>query len=136
MTQTARSIAQILALTADNSSQQISPEDLRDAIVTLQMKYGGLFVTPPDTAATVFTDTTSFFPLAGTYTLDNNGDQFDQSAGNGLLTYIGTPDIVAVLIGQTSCIAASGTQVCKIRFEKNGVAVVGSTAESLSLIHI
>ena len=133
MTQTARSIAQILALTADNSSQQISPEDLRDAIVTLQVKYGGLFVTTGDEAATVITNTTDYFDLAGTYTLDVNGAQFDQSAGNGLLTYIGAPDIVAVLIGQTSCIAASGTQVCKIRFEKNGADIVGSDAESIVL---
>ena len=133
MTQTARSIAQILALTADNSSQQISPEDLRDAIVTLQIKYGGLFVAAGDTAATVISNTTDFVPLAGTYTLDANGLNFDQSDGNGLLTYTGAPDIVVLISAQASVIAASGTQVCKIRFDKNGAAVTGSVAETVVL---
>ena len=133
MTQTARTIAQILALYPDNTTQQISPQDGRDMIVTLQAKYGSLFVAEGDEVATVIANTTDFFDLAGTYTLGGNGLQFDQSAGNGLLTYTGAPDIVVLIVAQTSLIAASGTQTCDIIIEKNGVEVAGSKAESIVL---
>ena len=133
MTQTARTIAEILALAADNTSQRISPLDLRDVIATLQVKFGGLLVVDGDEAATVITNTTDYFDLAGTFTLSTPAEQFDQSAGNGLLTYTGQPDIAAVLMGQTSLIAASATQTCEVRLEKNGADVVRTAAESIVL---
>ena len=52
MADTIRTKAAILALLADNASQDISPQDLRDAIVSIFGVYGFLYVTNGVTAQT------------------------------------------------------------------------------------
>lgn len=52
MADTIRTKAAILALLADNASQDISPQDLRDAIVSIFGVYGFLYVTNGSTAQT------------------------------------------------------------------------------------
>lgn len=50
MADTIRTRSAILALLADNTSRDISPQDLRDAIVSMHGVYGGLYVQDGSTA--------------------------------------------------------------------------------------
>ena len=58
MVDTQRSLSAIQTLFADNTAGAISPQDLRDAVETLRMGHGEIYVS--STAATSFTDTTSY----------------------------------------------------------------------------
>lgn len=55
MTDTRRSVAEILALLADNSTGDISPQDLRDALVTALGVYGEIQTIGGDTVQNVGT---------------------------------------------------------------------------------
>ena len=57
MADTVRTRAQILALLADNNAGDISPQDMRDAIVTLHGVYGGLRISNNVTTQTVVLNT-------------------------------------------------------------------------------
>ncbi|MFB3106534.1 MAG: hypothetical protein ACE1ZA_16650, partial [Pseudomonadales bacterium] len=85
MVDTSRTIAAMQTLLPDNTTRAISPQDARDMLVSLQIKYGEIFVTT--SAATSITNTTDFFDIAGTYTLGEN-EQFDMNT-NGQLRYTG-----------------------------------------------
>lgn len=63
MADTARTLTQILALLADNSSQDISAQDVRDMVVSLYGNYGGMFVHGNGTPTTGLSTTPSqLFP--------------------------------------------------------------------------
>lgn len=125
MADTARSIAALKALLADNSTGAISAQDLRDAVETLQINYGELYVS--SSSATTVSDTSSYFDVAGTWSL-GEARNFDESAGNGQLTYTGTPDVATVVFGQASVTVAGNNDVVHLRIEKNGSSVAGSNA--------
>ncbi len=55
MTDTVRTRAAILALLADNTSGDISPQDIRDMFVTVHGNYGGLYIQDGSTAQTGIT---------------------------------------------------------------------------------
>lgn len=130
MADTARTIAALKALWADNLTGDISPQDGRDLIDTLRVKYGELYIADGDEAATTISNTTSYFDLAGAFTL-GQAFEFDESAGNGQLTYTGGPTIIVAIIVTASLVAASGTNVCHLRIEKDGVDIGGGDSESI-----
>ncbi|MDZ7742982.1 MAG: hypothetical protein U5Q03_14920 [Bacteroidota bacterium] len=123
MTQTARTIAEILALAPNDTTRDISPRDLRDIIATLQVKYGELYITA--SAATTISDTTNFFDLAGTWML-GEAEQFNETGGNGRLTYVGTPTIEVFVWGMASINSAGTGDTAYMRLEKNGADLPGS----------
>lgn len=123
MADTARSISAIKALLADNSTGQISAQDLRDTVETLQLNYGELYTSA--TEATVIPDTDTYVDLAGTWTL-GQARNFDESSANGRLTYTGTPDIEVILFCVASLTSAGNNDVVHLRLEKNGTAVTSS----------
>ena len=124
MADTARSLAAIQALFADNSAGAISPQDLRDAVETLATKYGEIYVS--SSSATSITDTTSYFDIAGTWTL-GQAKQFDENT-NGQLRYTGTPDVEAMVKGSVSVTVAGNNDIVHLEIRKNGQDVTGSDA--------
>ena len=56
MADTRRTKAEILALFADNASGDITPQDLRDAVVSIMGGYAGVFVEDGATAQTIDTN--------------------------------------------------------------------------------
>jgi hypothetical protein len=89
-----RTLATLATLLADNATGEISPQDLRDMLQSLRNGHGELFIADGDGAAITISDTTNYFEAtASTWTLNSVGHLFDESAGNGRLTYTGVTTV-------------------------------------------
>lgn len=122
MADTARSLSAIKALLADNTTGGISPQDLRDTVETLTLTYGELYNSSG--TATTISDTTSYFDIAGTWTLGQAAG-FDENT-NGQLRYTGTPDIEVVTIGVASLTSAGNNDIVHLRLENSGTVITSS----------
>ena len=123
---TQRSMADILALLADNVSGDISEEDLRDAVESLRPRFGKMAVQAAGSAAITISDTTSYFEataptwtLSGPATSSPAAKDFDMNE-NGRLRYTGTVPIVANVTMSVAVTSASSNQVIYYRLGKNG----------------
>jgi hypothetical protein len=125
MVDTDRTIASLQSLLADNTTGDISAQDVRDLLVSLSVKYGDMYVSTP--AATTISNTTSYFDAAGTWTAGSELKQFDMNT-NGQLRYIGTPSIEVVVFATASITVAGSNDVIHLEFRKNGTDVAGSDA--------
>lgn len=124
MADTERTISALQTLLANNNTKQISPQDQRDVLVSLAVKYGEIYISTP--AATTISNTTGYFDVAGTYTL-GEAKQFDMNT-NGQLRYTGTPTIEVFIFGELSATVAGTNDVIHLEFRKNGVDIAGSDA--------
>ena len=87
MTDTMRTIAQLETLLADNTAGDVSPQDLRDAIIaTIRPGYAELSVT--SSAATTLSDTSTWVQVAGTWALSDASPHWAETV-NGRLYYTG-----------------------------------------------
>lgn len=125
MADTPRTIPEIQTLLADNSAGAISPQDHRDELVSLQIKYGEIHISTP--AATTIANTTDFVDVAGTYTLGEN-QQFDMNT-NGQLRYTGTPTIEVFVVGTLSITVAGNNNVIHTELRLTGVDIAGADAD-------
>ena len=84
MTQTAKVLSALLAQLPDNTTGDISPEDIRDCVVSLFPSRGQLDLTA--SASTTFALTDTWYKLAGTTALDASlgQDGFSQASNNTL----------------------------------------------------
>jgi len=126
MADTQRSYADILTLLADNSTGDISPQDMRDVVATLRPGHGEISITTP--AATTLGDTTTWVQVAGTYALSADAVNWAMTS-SGRLYYTGTsPRMlhIACTLSLTSagtldileaCIAKSGTVIDSSRVQ-------------------
>ncbi len=122
MTQTQRSVAQIYALLADNITEDISPQDHRDSLETWRVGHGQIYVPAAASAAIVIANNTDYFEAtAPAWTLSAGGVFFDESAGNGRLTYIGVADVMLHLACTISMTSGVNAQVTHWRLGKNAV---------------
>lgn len=129
MPETQRTISEVYTLLADNTSAAISPEDLRDGFETWRMRHGQIYVADPGAAITI-SDTTSYFEATNpTWTLSAGAHQFDESGGNGRLTYTGSADVVVHIAFSFCFTTASNNQVCHWRIGKNGTADAASEVQ-------
>jgi hypothetical protein len=124
MAETQRSIATLQTLLADNTSGDISPTDLRDLMETLRNGHGEIYVTA--SAATSFTDTTSFVDVAGTFGLVSGAYSWSMPS-NGQLTYGNTNDRVAVVTATLSLSSTDNGQVVELAAEVGAAAVQATT---------
>lgn len=124
MADTKRSLSSILALFADNTTQQISPQDLRDGVVTLAADFGTLYIVSP--TATTITDTTSSFPINGTYAFSVGSGDWDMNT-NGQLRYTGAATRLAIIFFTGALQSASNNQTFEIGLAKNGSLIPSST---------
>lgn len=122
MADTQRSVSEILALLADNTTGAISPQDLRDALVTWRPAHGQLWVADGNGAALGITAASSWVEATAPVWSVSSSDNylFDESAGNGRLTYTGDATIMAHVAGTISFRAANNNQVTHWRLGLNG----------------
>lgn len=122
---TQRTITQVLALLADNTTADISPEDMRDLVETFRPRSAELyFSTPANTAvATVSTP----LKVAGTTTLVTSPAAVGFTMPeNNRLTYGGTAKICACIQGHVSITATGNGKVFNFYIAKNGTVLVQS----------
>lgn len=124
MADTERTIAAMQALLPSQTSGQISPQDVRDMLVTLAIKYGEIYISTA--SATTVSNTTDYFDVAGTYTL-GEAKQFDMNT-NGQLRYTGTPTVEVLIFGNLSMTIAGNNDVIHLEARKNGTDIAGSDA--------
>ena len=125
MADTQRTVSAIYTLLADNAVGAISAQDLRDGLETMRCGYGQLYVaadseiTPSNT--TDYTECT-----AGTWTLGADAHWFDESGGNGRLTYTGAAAVVCLCIAAFSMTAGGNNQVSHWKLGKSGTTAAAS----------
>lgn len=124
MAQNQRTIATIYSTyLLDNTSGAISPQDVREGFETWRARHGQIVV-PATSAATVqIADATNYVECNSTPNWDlTTGTQyeFNQSGGNGRLTYTGTQDVMAHVACTVSFGTPGGTgQLVHFRLGKN-----------------
>ena len=122
MADTARTKTALAALFADNTSQQISPQDLRDFLETMSPSFGGYYFSTP--AATTCTDASTFYKAAGT-TTETNSNRVTVATTNRL-TYTGTPTIHVHIAASVSFTTSGTNDVIAVALAKNGTVITGS----------
>ncbi len=121
MADTQRSVSAILALLPLNTDNEISPQDIRDFAVSWRMGHGQIYVPAAASAAITISDNTSYFEAtAPAWTLSSGGHWFDESGGNGRLTYTGAADVVVHIACSVSFRSASNNQMIHMRLGKTG----------------
>jgi len=109
MADTQRNKAALAALFADNTTGDISPQDLRDFLETMHPGFGSFYISTP--AATSITDSTNYFKCAGT-TTDISLHRFDGKTAltvDNRLKYTGSTDVHIHGAVTVSFSVASGT---------------------------
>ncbi len=124
MAETPKVLSALLAQLPDNTTGLISPEDIRDAVVSLFPSRGQLDLTA--TAATTFALTNTWYKLAGTTALDATlgQDGFAQASDNELRATKAVNQVLLVT-ANVELVCASNNKTFGITFAKNGVAITG-----------
>lgn len=123
MADTQRTLAELIALLPDNTSKQISPQDVRDLVETIRPNVGQIYASAPGVVDIL--DTADWYDAEATFALAGFSDLFDLQA-TGRIRYTGrTPR--HVLVSMDASISVGGTnQVIHTRFAKTGVAIAES----------
>jgi hypothetical protein len=122
MADTARTKAALAALLADNISADISPQDVRDFLETMNPSFGSLYWSA--TAATTIAVQSTYYKALGTTTAINL-NRFTSPASNRL-TYTGDPDIHLHIACSMSCTCASNSQILGFSIGINGTHIPAS----------
>ncbi len=122
MAETPKVLAALLAQLPDNSTGLISPEDIRDAVVSLFPSRGQLDLTA--SAQTTFAATNTYYKLAGTTALDQalGQDGFSQASNNELRATKAVNQVILVT-ANLELVCASNNKTYGICFAKNGTAI-------------
>lgn len=113
----------IMTQLPDNTTELISPQDLRDAVRSVMMGHGEIYIS--SSAATTISDTVSFFDAAGTYALSPDAYRFDMNT-NGQLRYTGEVDSVVHIAASVSLTAAGTNKLVEMAIAKNGTTGASS----------
>ncbi len=125
MANTERTIADLLALLADNTTGDISEQDLRDVVVSLADSYGGMRISSAVETSIALVSTP--VKCLGTTTISSAARDMDMPANNRL-RYIGAPTRYHEMTMALSVISASSNKVFGFYIAKNG------TVDAASLI--
>jgi hypothetical protein len=125
MADTQRTIAQLQALLADNSTGAISPQDLRDLLETFRPDRGEISLTVAGTVSVLAQDT--WYELTtGSWTLSGNEYRFD-SPSAGRLRYTGAQTRAMHIACSLSFELAEGSNdTIQIAVAKNGSRITTS----------
>jgi hypothetical protein len=130
MTQTQRSAAEIYALLADNVTEDISPQDHRDSLATWRMGHGQIFVPAAASAPIIIINNTDYYEAVDpAWTLSAGAHFFDESGGNGRLTYTGVAPVTIHIACTISITSGSNQQVIHARLGKNATPDPASEAQ-------
>lgn len=106
MVETVRDKAAFMTLYADNSSNDIDEQDLRDFVETMHPPHGSLYIS--SSAETTISTVSTWTKAAGTTATVNLRSFDDDSGTNNRLRYTGTPDIhVHGVVSFTSQVATA-----------------------------
>jgi hypothetical protein len=124
MPDTPRTLATLLGLLADNTSGNITPQVMRDLLVSLYPSRGQLELAPGGSAATTFSGAGVYTALAGTTVLDTSVATSDVTMpGNGQLRW-GKAITEAVLVNANlEVLPAANNKRYTFTFAKNGTAI-------------
>jgi hypothetical protein len=119
MAETPKVLSALLVQLPDNTTGLISPEDIRDAVVSLFPSRGQLDLTA--TASTTFALTDTWYKLAGTTALDATlgQDGFSQASDNELRATKAVNQVLLVT-ANVELVCASNNKTFGITFAKNG----------------
>ncbi|MCC7147140.1 MAG: hypothetical protein IT443_11900 [Phycisphaeraceae bacterium] len=123
MPDTPRTKAALATLLADNTSGDISPQDLRDFLESMDLPYGEAYIS--SSASTSFPDDTTWTKISGTTTLGEASD-FDMPASNRL-RYTGAATrkfVVSIAFSFND----DGSGLPLFRIAKNGTTAAKSEA--------
>lgn len=122
MTQTPKILSALLAELPDNTTGDISPEDIRDCVVSLFPARGQLYHTGNGT--TTFTGTGIYRPVTVSTTLDTDASSSDVSQpSNATLKMLKNVAQVALVNATLEVLPASNNQRYTFTFAKNGSAM-------------
>jgi hypothetical protein len=119
MAETPKVLSALLAQLPDNTTGLISPEDIRDAVVSLFPSRGQLDLTA--TAQTTFATTNTYVKLAGTTALDVSlgQDGFSQASSNELRATKAVNQVLLVT-ANVELVCTANNKSFGITFAKNG----------------
>ena len=119
MAETPKVLSALLAQLPDNTTGLISPEDIRDAVVSLFPSRGQIDLTA--TAQTTFATTNTYVKLAGTTALDASlgQDGFSQASNNELRATKAVNQVLLVT-ANVELVCASNNKTFGITIAKNG----------------
>lgn len=123
MPDTQRQLAEITALLADNTTGDISPQNIRDTVETLRNRAGGFSWTVP--SATTIPGVSTDVKAAGSTVLGALADSFDMPTSNRL-RYTGAATVAAFVVASLSFSTASSNQQVDMMIAKNGVVIAAS----------
>lgn len=126
MAETQRTLAALLTILADNTTGQISPEDVRDIVETLRAGHAELSLS--SSAETSIATVDTFVKAAGTTTLSANAHNWTMPQDNRL-TYGGTVARVVHVACSLSMTAAANNKLARLAIAKNGTIVTASEVQ-------
>lgn len=130
MADTQRTLTAILALLADNTTGDISPQDVRDMLVSSIGRCAQISVPAANRAAVTIAGTVNYYEAtAPTWVLGSFDALFDQSSGNGRLKYLGVVAADLHIACTISLTCGSNNQVIHARLGKNGVSDAASEVQ-------
>jgi hypothetical protein len=125
MADTQQTITALKTLLADNTTQQISPQDVRDIVETVRAGYAALYVSAAVESSIGVAGT--FVKAAGTTTLVTDPAAVNWSMpANNRLRYDGTADRVVQVVCSISMQAAAANVDLSWRLAKNGTTIAAT----------
>lgn len=123
MADTQRTVSFLQGLLADNTSNDISEQDLRDFLVSCQVNCGQLYVS--SSSATTVGSSSTWYEAAGTFTLGASAKNYSKAANNRL-QYDGTPTQLSLVVAHFTLSCASSSQTLGVGVAKNGTVLTGA----------
>jgi hypothetical protein len=126
MTQTSKIQSALLAQLPDNTTGDISPEDIRDCVVSLNPSRGQLEIVSGGSAATTFASSNTYVKVAGTTALDTTIDSTSVSQpSNGVLKVLKNVQQIMLVNATLEVLPAANNKRYTFTFAKNGTPVPG-----------
>jgi hypothetical protein len=124
MSETPRQLPALLTALADNTTAQITPEDIRDMLVSLYPSRGQLELAPGGSAPTTFVSSGTYVKIAGTTAIDAAvcSTCVSQPA-DGVLKWEKAQDQVLLANATLEVLPAANNKRYTFTFAKNGVAI-------------
>lgn len=126
MSETQRTLTALLTILADNTTGQISPEDVRDIVETLRSGHAEIFVS--SAAESTIDSQNVYVKAAGTTTLSANSHNWSMPTDNRL-TYGGTVARVVHIAASVSMTSAGNNKIAKLAIAKNGTVLEASEVQ-------
>lgn len=126
MADTRRTLAALNSIMADNTSGNISPQDIRDMMLSLAPVYGGVKMNANATATTISASSTPTVSNWDSNGVQTNVREFSTTTG-GRITYTGTPDVhVHCVVNASVFVTINASKSLEIDLYKNGTTAAGA----------